>query len=111
MGEYHDSNETQFTGEDIEWRSAEAEGEYHDVNGVRFTDEDIERWAAEAEGEKGCTGKHLGRSVPGRPTSVCAPTRKFTLRLDAVRRAKLNEVARERRITASQLMRDLIDSL
>lgn len=111
MSEYHDTNETQFTDENIEWRAAEVEGEYYDVNGVRFTDEDIERWAAEAESEKGYTGKHLGPSVPGRPTSVCAPTRKFTLRLDAERRAKLDEVARERRITASQLMRDLIDSL
>jgi len=84
-------------------------GEYHDVNGVRFTDEDIERWATESE--KGYTGKHLGRSVPGRPISAGERARSFTLRLDAERRARLDEVARERRITASQLMRDLIDSL
>ncbi|WP_316670426.1 CopG family transcriptional regulator [uncultured Propionibacterium sp.] len=86
-------------------------GEYSDVTGTRFTDEDIERWAAEAESEEGYTGKHLGPSVPGRPVSVGARARPFTLRLDAARRAKLDEVARERRVTPSQLMRDLIDSL
>ncbi|WP_116111968.1 CopG family transcriptional regulator [Austwickia chelonae] len=85
--------------------------QYTDVNGVPFTDEDIERWAAEAESKTGYTGKHLGHSVPGRPISVGAQARPFTLRLDAVRRAKLDEVAQERRITPSQLMRELIDTL
>jgi DNA polymerase II large subunit len=42
---------------------------------------------------------------------VGSQARPFTLRLDAVRRAKLDEVARERNITPSQLMRDLIDAL
>ena len=86
-------------------------GEYSDVNGVPFTEGDIERWAAEAESEAGYTGKHLGPSVPGRPISVGAQARPFTLRLDAARRAKLNEAAQERHITPSQLMRELIDAL
>lgn len=86
-------------------------GKYSDVNGVPFTDEDIERWAAEAESEAGYTGKHLGPSAPGRPISVGAQARPFTLRLDAVRRAKLDEVAQERHTTPSQLMRELIDAL
>ncbi len=84
---------------------------YTDVNGVPFTDHDIERWAAEAESVQGYTGKHLGPSTPGRPISVGAKARPFTLRLDAARRAKLNEVAHEREVTPSQLVRDLIDSL
>lgn len=86
-------------------------GNNTDVSGVPFTDEDIERWAADAESEKGYTGKHLGPSVPGRPISVGAQARPFTLRLDAARRAKLNEAAQERHTTPSQLMRELIDSL
>ncbi len=84
---------------------------YSDVNGVPFTDEDIERWDAEAESEQGYTGKHLGPSVAGRPISVGAQARPFTLRLDAARRAKLDEIARERHTTPSQLMRELIDAL
>lgn len=84
---------------------------HSDVTGSPFTDEDIERWAAEAESEEGYTGKHLGPSVPGRPISVGAQARPFTLRLDAARRAKLNEVAHERHITPSQVMRELIDTL
>ncbi|MFV0253337.1 MAG: CopG family transcriptional regulator [Beutenbergiaceae bacterium] len=86
-------------------------GKYSDVNGVPFTEEDIEQWAAEAESEAGYVGKHLGPSGPGRPISVGAQARPFTLRLDAVRRAKLDEVARERHTTPSQLMRELIDAL
>ncbi|MFV0373956.1 hypothetical protein [Microbacterium sp.] len=49
--------------------------------------------------------------VSGRPISVGAQARPFTLRLDAVRRAKLDEAARERHTTPSQLMRELIDAL
>ncbi|KAA9108198.1 CopG family transcriptional regulator [Microbacterium rhizomatis] len=86
-------------------------GTYSDVNGIPFTDEDIESWAAEAESDTGYTGKHLGPSVPGRPISVGAQARPFTLRLDAARRAKLDEVAQERHTTPSQLMRELIDAL
>ena len=84
---------------------------YTDVNGTPFTDDDIERWANEAESERGYTGKHLGPAVPGRPTSVGARARPFTLRLDAARRAMLDEVAHELHTTPSQLMRELIDSL
>jgi hypothetical protein len=84
---------------------------YIDVNGTPFTDEDIERWAAEAESEQGYTGKHAGPSVPGRPISVGAEARPFTLRLDAARRAKLDEAAQQRHTTPSQLMRELIDAL
>lgn len=86
-------------------------GKYSDVNGVPFTDEDIERWGVEAESEAGYSGKHLGPSVPGRPISVGAQARPFTLRLDAARRAKLDEAAQERHTTPSQLMRELIDAL
>lgn len=82
-----------------------------DVNGTEFTDEDITSWAAEAESERGYAGKHLGPSQPGRPVSVGAQARPFTLRLDAARRAKLDEAAQERHTTPSQLMRELIDSL
>lgn len=85
--------------------------EYTDVNGTPFTDDDIERWAAVTESEQGYTGKHLGPSQPGRPISVGAQARPFTLRLDAARRAKLDEAAHERHTTPSQLMRELIDAL
>ncbi|MGL4177489.1 MAG: CopG family transcriptional regulator [Dermatophilaceae bacterium] len=84
---------------------------YRDVNGAPFTEEDIERWVTEAESNKGYAGKHLGPSVPGRPISVGAQARPFTLRLDAARRAKLDEAAQQRHTTPSQLMRDLIDAL
>lgn len=84
---------------------------YTAVNGTAFTDKDIERWAAEAESDEGYTGDHIGPSVPGRPVSVGAEAKPFTLRLDANRRAKLNEIAEQRHITPSQLMRDLIDEL
>lgn len=84
---------------------------YNDVNGVPFTEDDIERWATEAESDHGYEGQHLRPSVPGRPISVGKQARPLTLRLDAARRAKLNEAAQERHTTASQLMRDLIDPL
>lgn len=84
---------------------------YTAVNGKTFTDDDIETWAAEAESEQGYTGGHLGPSTAGRPVSVGADARPFTLRLDAHRRAKLNKVAEEKHTTVSELMRGLIDSL
>ncbi|MDN5892781.1 MAG: ribbon-helix-helix domain-containing protein [Nocardioides sp.] len=84
---------------------------YTAVNGTEFTDEDIEKWAAEAESEQGYTGGHIGPAVPGRPVSVGAEAKPFTLRLDANRRAKLDKLARERHTTPSDLMRGLIDSL
>lgn len=86
-------------------------GKYTASSGRPFTDEDIERWAAEAESERGYDGDHLGPSVPGRPISVGERARPFTLRLDAARRAKLDQVAEARHVTPSQLMRDLIDAL
>lgn len=85
--------------------------EYTAADGTPFTDEDIERWAAEAESEQGYTGGHIGPSVPGRPVSVGAEAKPFTLRLDANRRAKLNQLAKERHTTPSELMRGLIDAL
>lgn len=84
---------------------------YTDVNGTVFTDEDIERWVGNAESENGYTGKHLGPSQPGRPISVGHRAKPFTLRLDAARRAKLDEAAQQRHTTPSQLMRELIDAL
>ena len=84
---------------------------YTAANGTKFTDDDIERWAAEAESEEGYTGRHLGPAIPGRPISVGAQAKPFTLRLDAVRRAKLDEAAQRQHTTPSQLMRELIDAL
>lgn len=84
---------------------------YTAITGTTFTDEDIERWAAEAASDQGYTGSHLGPSVPGRPVSVGAEAKPFTLRLDANRRAKLDTIAKRRHITPSDLMRGLIDSL
>lgn len=86
-------------------------GKYVAADGTTFTEDDIERWATDAESEQGYVGGHLGPAVPGRPVSVGEKARPFTLRLDAARRAKLNEAAQERHITPSQLMRDLIDAL
>lgn len=86
-------------------------GKYTAINGTTFTDEDIERWAAEAESDQEYTGGHIGPAVPGRPVSVGAEAKPFTLRLDANRRAKLDHIAEQRHITPSQLMRDLIDRL
>jgi hypothetical protein len=82
-----------------------------DVNGTTFTDDDIERWATEAESEQGYTGEHLGPSKAGRPVSIGVQARPFTLRLDAVRRARLAAIAAQRHTTASQLVRELIDTL
>lgn len=84
---------------------------YTAINGTVFTEEDIERWAATAEYHEGYTGEHLGPAVPVRPVSVGKAARPFTLRLDANRRAKLDKVAKERHITVSELMRDLVDEL
>lgn len=82
-----------------------------DVNSSPFTDGDLENWAAGPESDQGYVGKHLGPSVAGRPISVGAQARPFTLRLDAARRAKLDDIAQRRDTTPSQLMRDLIDAL
>lgn len=86
-------------------------GKYADVNGVPFTDEDIERWAAEDESEVGYGGGHLGPSRPGRPVSVGADVRPVTVRLDAVRRAKLEKFASSHQTSISQAVRDLIDAI
>ena len=83
--------------------------EHMAANAAECTDEDIDRWGAEAEA--GFPGWKFGKSVAGRPISVGAEAKPFTLRLDAERRAKLNEIAQERHTTPSQLMRDLIDAL
>lgn len=74
-----------------------------------FADADVERWGAEAEA--GFEGWRFGKSVAGRPISVGADARPFTLRLDAERRSKLDQIAAQRHTTPSQLMRDLIDTL
>lgn len=83
--------------------------QYTAANGTVYTDEDIERWAQEAE--DGFPGATFGPSIPGRPISVGADAKPFTLRLDARRRAKLDKLAQERHTTASQLVRGLIDAL
>ncbi|MCL2464738.1 MAG: ribbon-helix-helix domain-containing protein [Micrococcales bacterium] len=88
--------------------------DYTTADGTRFTDEDIERWAAVDESEAGYTGGHLGPPISGlptagRPISVGQDARPFTVRLDAQRRARLDAVARARRTTASELVRELID--
>jgi hypothetical protein len=84
---------------------------YTAADGTKFTEQDIEKWAAEAESERGYTGGHLGPSVPGRPVSVGAQAKPFTVRLDANRRAKLERVAKEQHVTPSDLVRELIDRL
>jgi hypothetical protein len=84
---------------------------YTDVNGTIYTGADIERWAAVEATEAGYTGGHLGAPIVGRPVSVGHQARPFTLRLDGARRAKLDEIARDRHTTASQIVRDLIDAL
>lgn len=76
---------------------------------AEFTDDDLERWADEAE--RGFPGARFGKSAPGRPGSVGHDARPFTLRLDHARRSKLDQIARERHTTSSQLVRDLIDNL
>lgn len=81
------------------------------ADGATFTDEDLERWGGEAENGAPYGGKHLGSSVAGRPISVGVGAKPFTLRLDRSRRAKLAELAQERGMTPSQLVRDLIDAL
>lgn len=82
---------------------------YTTVSGREFTDADIAQWADAAEREY--TGGHVGPSRIGRPRSVGADARPFTLRLDGQRRAKIHRIAQERDMTASQLMRELIDQL
>lgn len=79
------------------------------ASGNTFTEENVEQWGAEAEA--GFPGWKFGKPVAGRPISVGADAKPFTLRLDAERRARLDAAARERQVTASQLVRDLIDAL
>lgn len=86
-------------------------GKYTAVNGEAFSDDDLEAWAAHAESSQGYTGDHIGPSKVGRPLSIGAEVRPFTVRLDAARRAKLRRVAAEQGTTVSALMRRLIDSL
>lgn len=83
--------------------------EHITANDDTYTDEDIERWGQEAE--SGFPGWKFGKAVAGRPISVGVQAKPFTLRLDADRRAKLDEIAQERHTTVSQVVRDLIDAL
>lgn len=83
-------------------------GEYVAADGTKFTDADIERWAAEAEA--GFPGAVFGPSSPGRPVSVGVDARPVTIRLDAARRLKLEEMARRSNVSVSQYVRDLIDA-
>lgn len=82
---------------------------YVSVDGVEFTDDDVERWADEAEA--GFPGAVFSESSPGRPVSVGLNARPFTIRLDDARRSKIDRVARDRRTTASEVVRGLIDVL
>ena len=84
---------------------------YTAVDGAQFTDADLERWAEEAESEEPYGGAHLGPTSPGRPAGAGGRDRPLVLRLDAARRSKLDEVARLRRTTASQVVREPVDSL
>lgn len=83
--------------------------EYTAANGVTYSEDDVERRGQEAD--VGFPGWKFGKPVAGRPISVGAGAKPFTLRLGAARRAKLDEVAAERRTTPSQVVRDLIDAL
>ncbi|WRS30221.1 CopG family transcriptional regulator [Actinomycetaceae bacterium MB13-C1-2] len=82
---------------------------YVGADGTKFDDEDLERWAEEAE--EGFPNWRFGKPVMGRPVSVGSDAKPITVRLDTGRRAKLDEVARQRNISNSQLIRDLIDAL
>lgn len=84
---------------------------YTSSSGEPFSDADIERWAAEDESAEGYTGGHLGPSRPGRPVSVGSDVRPVTVRLDAARRAKLEELARAHHTSVSQAVRELIDAI
>lgn len=84
---------------------------YAGMDGSGFAEEDIERWAAVQESAEGYVGGHLGPSRPGRPVSVGADVRPVTVRLDAARRAKLEELARSRQVSVSQAVRELIDGI
>ncbi|MCI6574497.1 MAG: CopG family transcriptional regulator [Arcanobacterium sp.] len=79
------------------------------ANGTTYSEADLERWASAQE--EGYTGGHLGAAKVGRPVSVGAEARPFTLRLDAARREKIAREAAIRHTTASGLLRDLIDAL
>lgn len=81
------------------------------VDGTTSTEDAVGRWAVDAESEEGYRGGHTGPAVVGRPVSVGHQVKPSTLRLDGARRAKLDDVARARHISASQLVRDLIDAL
>lgn len=84
-------------------------GQHEADHRAEFTEDDLERWADEAE--RGFPGATFGKSTPGRPVSVGHDARPFTLRLDHARRSKLDQIARQRHTTSSQLVRDLIDDL
>lgn len=60
-------------------------------DGAVFTEQDLERWADEAEA--GFPGATFDKSTPGRPVTVGAEARPFTLRLDQARRAKLDQTS------------------
>lgn len=80
------------------------------ANGASYTEADLEQWAEEAE--NGYPGWKFGKPQRGRPVSVGAKASpSFTMRLDPERRERLEAVAAARHTTASQLLRDFIDTL
>jgi len=88
---------------------------YTAADGTVYADEDIEQWVADDEAGIAYTGEHLGPPLDGlpprgRPVSVGANARTFTLRLDSERRAKLDEAAHAQNTTPSEVMRELIDT-
>ena len=83
---------------------------YTAANGTTFNDEDIERWGAEIEA--GMPGWEFEKPTTGRPVSVGAVKAKsFSVRLDELRRQKVEKAAAARGIKPSELMRELIDAL
>ena len=83
---------------------------YTDVNGVQFTDEDIERWAAEVESEEGPPLTFVEAPRKGRPRSVGEEADVMSFRIDLPRRQKLQNIAKTKGVSASDVVRELIDA-
>jgi len=83
---------------------------YTTKSGRVYSEADLERRSWEAA--NGMPGwEFVGKPTPGRPVSVGAKAKPFTIRLDEVRRAKVENEAKTRHISTSDLMRELIDAM
>jgi len=84
---------------------------YTTPGGRVYSESDLERWDWEAA--NGMPGwEFIGKPTPGRPMSIGATKAKnLTVRLDELRRQKVEKAAAARGIKPSELMRELIDAL